>query len=612
MEIKNKTMKKTFLLILGMVTTIVTFGQNPAIHFDGTDDYIQTTFGGVTGSSDRTFEAWIYVDPSAPATNLCISDYGTNSSGDRNTFMVTGTRKLACFAGGTNGNLSSSNNNDVPVGQWTHVAFVLDAGTGYLYVDGVQVGTGNLSGVSTPTSGGDFRIGQRVSGGSILFNGLIDEVKVYDIARDSIDIVNDMNDEVCSLPTSLVAYYRMNDGTINGTNTGTTIDYSGNNNTGTLNNFALTGTSSNWGTGPVLNAGFTTSSLVINSCSDYTGPNGTVYTTSGMYNEIIPNAASCDSIIAIDLTIAPLASSIVETACDSYTSPSGTYTWINTGVYTDTLLSNAGCDSVVTIDLTIQSYSTTVIGNDCDSYTSLSGNNTWTTSGTYAENFTTTSGCDSIINYIVTIYGETTATINETICDGEDYTSGSGMVYNTTGAYTETFTNSNGCDSILTINLTVTTVNNDVTISEATLTADLSGATYQWYSCTGTNLFVIPGETNQSYTATMNGDYAVEITFNGCMNTSSCYNIDFTGIESDKLNNVSIFPNPAINGFTIDLGMEASAVSILVIDMQGKVIYSVAQSNVNKVYIDEQLPAGAYFIQVQQEAGIQNLKFIQQ
>ncbi|MFD1550690.1 hypothetical protein DNU06_06210 [Putridiphycobacter roseus] len=602
--------KKLLLFMIGIATATISFSQNPAINFDGSNDYISTTFGGVTGSTDRTFEAWIYIDPTAPASNLCVLDYGTNASGDRNTFMVTGSRKLALFSGGTSGNLSSSNNNDVPVGQWTHVAAVLNGGAGYLYVNGVQVGTGTLAGISTPTTGEDMKIGRRVAGGTLYFKGSIDEVKVYNVARSATDILADMNNEVCTITSSLVAYYRMNDGIINGTNVASTVDLSGGNNTGTLNNFDLTGVASNWTTGPVLNGGFTTSTIVANECSDYTAPSGTVYTTSGQYSETITNAAGCDSIIQIDLTIAPLASSITETTCSSFTSPSGAYTWVSTGVYTDTLLTTAGCDSVVTVDLTIQNYSTTIIGGDCDAYTSLSGNNTWTTSGMYAEVFSTTTGCDSTINYNVTIYTESGSTITTSTCT--DYTSPSGVLYSATGVYTETFTNLNGCDSIVTIDLTVVDVVNTVSVTGATLMADLSGATYQWYSCVDANLFIIPGETNQSYTATLNGNYAVEINLNGCMNTSSCTNIDFTGVEEDAINAATIFPNPAVNGFTIDLGQDKANVTIQILNLEGKVIKSYNGLNTNKIVVQEQLPAGAYIIRINHEENIQNLKFIQE
>lgn len=62
------------------------------------------------------------------------------------------------------------------------------------------------------------------------------------------------------------------------------------------------------------------------------------------------------------------------------------------------------------------------------------------------------------------------------------------------------------------------------------LTADQSGATYQWLDCDN-NYAVINGETNQSYTPAVTGNYAVEVNMNGCVDTSACFLVDYTGIE---------------------------------------------------------------------------------
>ena len=62
------------------------------------------------------------------------------------------------------------------------------------------------------------------------------------------------------------------------------------------------------------------------------------------------------------------------------------------------------------------------------------------------------------------------------------------------------------------------------------LTADQNNATYQWIDCDNNNS-PISGETNQSYTPTATGSYAVEVSMNGCVDTSSCFLVDYTSIE---------------------------------------------------------------------------------
>ncbi|MEY3085571.1 MAG: hypothetical protein RL037_1751, partial [Bacteroidota bacterium] len=83
-------------------------------------------------------------------------------------------------------------------------------------------------------------------------------------------------------------------------------------------------------------------------------PDGAVYTNSGQYVAVIPNNAGCDSIISINLTINnPSTGTETKVTCDTFTWIDGvTYTENNTSA-TYTLQNAAGCDSVVTLNLTI-------------------------------------------------------------------------------------------------------------------------------------------------------------------------------------------------------------------------------------------------------------------
>jgi hypothetical protein len=102
-----------------------------------------------------------------------------------------------------------------------------------------KVGTGSLSSVNRPAGNSNLSIGERVSGGTIPFNGKIDEVRICNVARTQAQILSNMNIEFCQAPSNLEAYYKMNEGVANATSTSiTTIsDDSGNSNLGTLTNF---------------------------------------------------------------------------------------------------------------------------------------------------------------------------------------------------------------------------------------------------------------------------------------------------------------------------------------------------------------------------------------
>lgn len=84
----------------------------------------------------------------------------------------------------------------------------------------------------------------------------------------------------------------------------------------------------------------------------------------------------------------------------------------------------------------------------------------------------------------------------------------------------------------------------NVTATSATLTADrnLSGTTYQWIDC-DTNQ-PISGETNQSFTPTASGNYAVVLTTNGCTDTSNCYAFSTLSTSTFESNKITLYPNP--------------------------------------------------------------------
>ena len=94
----------------------------------------------------------------------------------------------------------------------------------------------------------------------------------------------------------------------------------------------------------------------------------------------------------------------------------------------------------------------TIAPDVCDSYTSPSGK-TWTTSNTYSDTIANTAGCDSVITVNLTVRNKTTETIAPDVCDS--YTSPSGKTWTTSNTYSDTIPNTAGCDSVITVNLTV-------------------------------------------------------------------------------------------------------------------------------------------------------------
>jgi len=345
---------KTVLTYLFLLFTTPFFAQQ-ALDFDGTDDFIQTDYIGIMADADRTFGAWVYVHADAPDYNTAILDYGLNAPGSRNTFIIHGNGSLKYISGGDTGKILSDPGT-VPLEKWTHVAFTLDNGIGKLFVDGEIVVTKALPGVNTPEGGQSVRIGKRVDPGSIHFNGMIDELKIWDVAKSEEEIQVVMFEGYCSPDENLKLFLSFDDGVSAGDNTGMiiTADLSGNGFNGTLNNFEQNGSTSNWIEGTLIQDLSSTSYTTLTSCEPYYwSAIGSEIDSSGVYVEVLPgaNMNGCDSIVNLDLTIDLVNNTVTQDGFLLTAEASGyEYQWID-------------CSSLLPIDgATSQSFEPTVDG----------------------------------------------------------------------------------------------------------------------------------------------------------------------------------------------------------------------------------------------------------
>ena len=238
------------------------------------------------------------------------------------------------------------------------------------------------------------------------------------------------------------------------------------------------------------------------ACGSYTWIDGNTYTASNNTATftIVGGATNgCDSIVTLDLTISNSVSGTdTQTACGSYTWIDGnTYTASNSSA-TFTIAGGAanGCDSLVTLDLTI---SNSVSGTDtqtaCGSYTWIDGN-TYTASNNTAT-FTivggATNGCDSIVTLDLTISNSVSGTDTQTACgsytwiDGNTYTAS-----NSSATFTIAGGAANGCDSLVTLDLTISnSVSGTDTQTACGSYTWIDGNTYTASNNTAT--FTIPG-----------------------------------------------------------------------------------------------------------------------
>ncbi|MEM6965503.1 MAG: T9SS type A sorting domain-containing protein, partial [Bacteroidota bacterium] len=218
-----------------------------------------------------------------------------------------------------------------------------------------------------------------------------------------------------------------------------------------------------------------TENLTIAICegSSYTVGNNT-YTTSGTYQNTLMASSGCDSVVTLNLSVQPsITEDLTVEICEgsSYTVGNNTYT--TSGTYQNTLMASSGCDSIVTLNLSVQpSITENLTIAICEGSSYSVGNNTYTTSGTYQNTLTSLSGCDSIVMLNLSVQPSITENLTIAICEGSSYTVGNNT-YTASGTYQNTLMASSGCDSIVTLNLSV-----QPTITE-NLTAEIcEGETY--------------------------------------------------------------------------------------------------------------------------------------
>ncbi len=239
--------------------------------------------------------------------------------------------------------------------------------------------------------------------------------------------------------------------------------------------------------------------------------------------------------------------------------------------------------------------SSTLTVTSCGAYTSSNGN-IYPNSGTYTETITNVSGCDSTITIQLTVQQEFVINMSALFC--KEYTVPSGTAtYYVSGIYNDTLTSVLGCDSILVIDLTILPVDNTVTQNGLTLTSNAVGAQYHWINCnTGAQIF---NATNQSFTPIYNGSYAVVVLQNGCYDTSICYTYYTTELLDEKdFSTINIYPNPSNGLFTVQAeGIHDALIDIY--DMNGRLILEDILLE-NKVLIDlSDKEKGVYFIRIE-------------
>jgi hypothetical protein len=365
-------------------------------------------------------------------------------------------------------------------------------------------------------------------------------------------------------------------------------------------------------------------------------------TSTGQYVVEVSDSVGCVANDTVDVTIQTPPSVAVgndTTLCgdmftiDATVDSSLTYLWSNSdttfsimantsGTYDVVVTDSLGCTSSDSLVLTLNPNPIVDLGNDstlCGNLELNAGNPgatyIWSTGDTtraiivaatdnYSVVVTDGNGCEGTDSVDLSFLPDAVLDTAVSACGSFTWIDGDTYVADTLVSIVVAGGAANGCDSIINLDLDITLIDTTVTQAGATLTANAIGVTYQWVDCDNGNAS-IENATGQTFTPTANGNYAVQITDNGCVVQTSCVNV--TGLSIRGIGDASVmnlYPNPTDNMLTIDFGSVMQDLSVRVITVDGRTMH--AYEAVNGQFFELSLadyPQGLYFVEVTAEDG---------
>jgi Tfp pilus assembly major pilin PilA len=332
---------------------------------------------------------------------------------------------------------------------------------------------------------------------------------------------------------------------------------------------------------------------------------GQALTESGTYTALYAAANGCDSLVTLTLSV--LAN--VETSLSAEICAGSSYAFdgqalTEAGTYTALYAAANGCDSLVTLTLSVlANVETSLSAEICAGSSYAFDGQALTEAGTYTALYTSAAGCDSTVTLTLSVSDSLATNLSVDICSGDSYAF-DGQALTEAGTYMALYTSVNGCDSIVTLNLAVTEVNTAVILNGSVLEAQASNAVYQWINCDGNA--PIPGATAAAYTPTATGAYAVQITQQGCTVTSNCVEVMIVSSEGAPLPDVhwQLQPNPAQNHTAVVFATPTTTeLNLGLYDATGRLLrrYVVASAT-ERIAIDlSDLPSGVLWVRLAHE-----------
>lgn len=201
-------------LVTALPATVL--AQNHALQFDGVDDLVRIPHHSTLSLQAMTVEAWIWIDSPAFQRRMVVSkgpnfgNFSLSVLGNQGVLMPGTASHVHQTATGNFSNTGCC----LTFGQWQHVATTYSGGSGgtaVVYINGQLIGGMPVTSTQAPLENlQDVILGQ-LAGANFLFQGLLDEVRIWNVERTATEIEENYDCAVPSSTPGLVAYWRFDE-----------------------------------------------------------------------------------------------------------------------------------------------------------------------------------------------------------------------------------------------------------------------------------------------------------------------------------------------------------------------------------------------------------------
>ena len=322
----------------------------------------------------------------------------------------------------------------------------------------------------------------------------------------------------------------------------------------------------------------------------------------GVYTQHLQSIHGCDSLVTLDLTILPTyRDTITAEICDDEVYAQFGFNTSEAGYHTQTLQRENGCDSVIVLHLLVHpTYNDTIVAGICDNETYTQFGFNVSEQGVYTQHLQSIHGCDSLVTLNLLVHPTYNDTITAEICDNEVYTQ---FGFNTSeaGYHTLNLQSINGCDSIVTLNLTVYPTFTDTTHVEI-----CQGDRYQrdGFSAETTGIYVQNLQTTHGCDSVLVLDLVVFPTYLDTIIAETCEGIPYeqNGFYADRTGIYKQFLQ-TINGCDSTVVLNLRVNPIYNQDIEADICEDETYSFAGGTYSTQ----GVYEIRLQTEKGCDSL-----